>query len=107
MGEAMRDGAVQTSQLPEKPWPSHGPFSLDDGRAYAAWRAPKLWKFPTRLEDFVVKVGHLGAPTAGERHAILRLARLANMALYTTNIADESATRRGLIAFAKAFGLVA
>jgi hypothetical protein len=82
---------------------------LDDPGAYAAWRAAKLTSNPTRLEDLVDEVGNLGAPTGGEREAILRAERLANMALYATrsNLADEDGTRRGLIAFGKAFGLKA
>jgi Taurine catabolism dioxygenase TauD, TfdA family len=82
---------------------------LGDRAAYAAWREAKLAAYPTRTQDFVVEVGDLGAPSRPERDAIRRLARRANMAVYVTrsNLADERATRRALIAFGHAFGLAA
>ena len=92
----------------EKPL-QRSPFRLDDYTAYAAWREARLAAYPARKEDFVVEVEDLGAPTRPEREAIRRLARLANMAVYVTrsNLADERATRRNLIAFGLAFGLAA
>jgi TfdA family taurine catabolism dioxygenase TauD len=105
----MLDGPVNTLTLQLKAQPKKGPFHLDDATAYAAWRDAKLAAYPTRLEDFVVEIENLAAPTPGEWEAVLRLSRAANMALYATrvNLADELRTRRSLILFGKAFGLVA
>ncbi len=105
----MLHGPIKVLESRRKTQPSMDSFRLDDGAAYRAWRDAKLAAYPTRPEDFVVEIEDLGAPTPAERDAILRLAGVANMALYVTrtNLADERATRRGLIAFGKAFGLVA
>ena len=77
--------------------------------AYTLWREEKLAVYPKRIEDLFVDVNDLGAPTPAEREAIRRLAGRANMVLYATrsNLADQRATRRDLIAFGRAFGLVA
>ncbi len=105
----MAESAVNVRQSQEKEPLRGSPFSLDDPAAYAAWREAKLAAYPNRREDFVVEVANLGAPSAAERAAIRRLARRANMAIYATrsNVADEQATRRDLVAFGRAFGLVA
>ena len=105
----MADSAVKVRELRENRSRRRGPFSLDDSAAYVAWREVKLASYPRRPQEFVVEVADLGAPTRAEREAIRRLARLANMALYATrsNLADERATRRSLIAFGHAFGLAA
>ncbi len=106
--ETMQNGAVK-GLGGGKGQPSEGRFSLDDAAAYGAWREAKLDAYPGRLEDFVVEVKDLAEPTPAERQAILRLARTANMALYATraHLSDERETRRGLVAFGRAFGLVA
>ena len=101
--------AVNIPESQEKISLRKTPFSLDDRAAYQDWREAKLAAYPKRRDDFVVEVGNLGAPTAAEQDAIRRLARLANMAVYVTksNLDDERATRRGLIAFGRAFRLAA
>jgi len=105
----MLDGPIKILNSRRKAHPSTGPFDLDDAPAYAAWRQAKLAAYPTRLEDLVVEIKDLAAPTPGEREAVVRLSRAANMALYVTraNLADEPRTRRSLLLFGRAFGLVA
>jgi alpha-ketoglutarate-dependent taurine dioxygenase len=89
--------------------PRSGPFSLDDERAYCAWRDAKLAAYPTEPEALRVEVSRLGAPSSSERAAIASLCRRANMAIYAAAAAgdDETAIRRDLRAFGAAFGLAA
>jgi Taurine catabolism dioxygenase TauD, TfdA family len=105
----MAEGAVKISRIAGETASGGSPYCLGDEAAYAAWREHKLAAYPLRPEDFVVEVRDLGAPTRAEREAIRGLARRANMALYIarSGVADERATRRSLVAFGQAFGLVA
>ena len=107
--ETMAESAAKFRERQEKLPFRHSSFSFEDSAAYAVWREEKLAAYPRRIEDFVVEVEDLGALSGAEVEAICRLARLANMALYSarSNVADEQATRRNLIAFGRAFGLVA
>ncbi len=90
-------------------WPRAGRFSLDDDLAYAEWRDRTLARHPTKAEDLVVEVRDLAAPTPGERAEILRRIDAANMAFYATkaDAGDDELSRRNLIAFGTAFGMVA
>ncbi len=88
--------------------PPTGPFSLEDNKAYARWRAWKLESHPAAPEDMIVPVQDLSAPTAEEKARIRDLCRRANMAIYDTG--DRSgragpAVERALKAFAAALGM--
>ncbi len=87
--------------------PEKGPFALADDSAYRAWRAQKLAGYPTEVDELVVEIADLAAPTPAEQAAIReRLAR-ANMAVYASGGAarDEREARRAIRAFAAVFGL--
>ncbi len=61
-----------------------GPFSLEDDRAYRAWRDWKLEHAPANAEALIVEVRDPKSLTAGEREAIVARCRVANMAVYTS-----------------------
>jgi len=83
------------------------PFDLVDDAAYRAWRARKLERHPTQLEDLVVEVNDIGAPSAAEHAAIRDLCDRANMAIYRchSHCDDPEAVREKLLGCADAFGL--
>ena len=88
--------------------PKAGPFALDDGESYAAWRAWKLAVHPRRVEELVVPIHDLQAPTADETAAILDLAARANMAVFDTGNRSgraDAGLERALKAFAAHFGM--
>ncbi len=65
--------------------PEHSPFSLDDDRAYAAWRDWKLEHAPANAAALVVEVRDARALTRAERDAIVARCRTANMAVYASS----------------------
>lgn len=90
------------------PPPRGGPFALDDGDSYAAWRDHKLSRYPTDASALAVEIADLGHPTASEHAAILASCRLANMAVYASPRLgrDPVGARAALRALGVAFGLV-
>lgn len=62
----------------------HGPFDLDDERAYRDWREAKLADAPPSLETLVVEVDDPFALSEAERRALLQRCARFNMAIYRT-----------------------
>lgn len=85
--------------------PPESPFSLDDGRAYARWRAHKLRHYPRRLETQRVPIARLSRLTAPERDAIVAACRRANFALYRA-APEACPSAQALANFGEALGLV-
>ncbi|MBI5040588.1 MAG: TauD/TfdA family dioxygenase [Gammaproteobacteria bacterium] len=79
------------------------PFSLDDRRAYQAWRGLKLDARPKAVADLIIEVADLAKPTLAERSAIISACRRANMAIFraASGTDDKSVIRD----FGRAFGL--
>jgi hypothetical protein len=84
--------------------PVHSPFNLDDGSAYARWRAHKLRHYPRQLATQVVHIARPGRPTEAEREAIIAACRRANFALYRSR-RDACASARALGEFGATLGL--
>ncbi|MCL4745478.1 MAG: TauD/TfdA family dioxygenase [Burkholderiaceae bacterium] len=61
-----------------------GPFSLEDDRAYRAWRDWKLEHAPASAQALIVEVRDPKALSASEREAIVARCRVANMAVYAS-----------------------
>jgi len=60
------------------------PFDLRNGRAYRAWRAGKLARYPESVSDLVVPVRDLRALTPEERQALADRCARANMVIYAS-----------------------
>ncbi len=80
------------------------PFDLDNDVAYQRWRDEKLNNHPATLDELVVEVADLAAPTAAERQAILAAIARANMAVYVSK-RPSAVDKKALKAFAAHFGL--
>jgi hypothetical protein len=80
-----------------------GPFDPGAESAYAAWRAEKLRAYPAAVADLLVPVRDPRALTATERAALADRCRRANMAVYTSSVAD--ADKELPRALARQFGL--
>ena len=82
-------------------------FDLLDDAQYARWRDAKLANYPTKVEDLVVELHDLAAPTVAEIGAIRALHARANMAVYACRklVGDEQAQRQGVLAFGAQLGL--
>jgi len=76
--------------------PSTSPFHPKNERAYDAWRAEKLARYPQRVDDLVVEVRDPRALTQAERAAIVERCRVANMAIYASacTAADKDIPRQ-------------
>lgn len=85
--------------------PAGGPFDLADVEAYRRWRDWKLAGRPRGIEDLVVELAALGAPTPAEHAAILDRCRRANMAIYATPSTPPADAKGRLAALGSAFGL--
>ncbi|MDD5403237.1 MAG: TauD/TfdA family dioxygenase [Sulfuricella sp.] len=68
--------------------PGFKPFSLDSDAHYLQWRARKLENYPARVEDLIVSVNDPRHLTPDEHGALLARCRKANMALYTSPLAN-------------------
>ena len=60
------------------------PFDLRNERAYRAWRAGKLVRYPESVSDLVVPVRDLRALTPEERQALADRCARANMVIYAS-----------------------
>jgi hypothetical protein len=91
--------------IPEMRSPARaaGPFDPGAASAYAAWREAKLRGYPAAVADLLVPVRDPRALTAPERSALADRCRRANMAVYTSPMAnpDKELPR----ALARQFGL--
>jgi alpha-ketoglutarate-dependent taurine dioxygenase len=97
-----------TISQPRQPVTGSSAFSLGDDQTYRRWRDAKLAAYPRSLDELMVEVWSLAAPTPAEREAILGACRRANMCLYRSrqDLGDARGTRRALAAFARYFGLI-
>lgn len=88
-------------------WPDKGFFCLDDKAAYTSWRDKKLAAYPRTVDELLIPIADLTAPTPAERASVLDLCQRANMAVYQTGDIgrDAEAVRPALRALGCAFGL--
>lgn len=85
-----------------------GPFELADEPAYRAWRATKLERYPTAIEQLVVQIEDPFSISASERDAIRERCGRANMAVYAfPPLLDETAQRRAVLQLGRFMGLEA
>lgn len=66
-----------------------GPFSLQDEKAYAAWREQKSALAPRRLEDIIVEIDDPRQLSAAERERIRGCCAIANMAIYVSKTGTD------------------
>ncbi|HEY5762879.1 MAG TPA: TauD/TfdA family dioxygenase [Rhodocyclaceae bacterium] len=85
--------------------PPGNPFALDDEAAYRRWREWKLDHAPRRVEDLLVPIADLAAPTATELAALTRVLRRANMALYASVAAQNREEKQLPMALGARLGL--
>lgn len=64
------------------------PFDPDNAAGYRAWRAAKLAGYPADLGELTVAIGDPRRLAAGERSALVRACRRANMAVYVSRARD-------------------
>ena len=89
-------------------WPDCGPFDLDDGIAYRAWRDEKLAHYPAQPADIHTEIRDPARLSAGERAAIAASCARANLALYSFSPhRDEQKLRGDLLSFGVSLGLTA
>lgn len=106
--EAMRLGASADPAAPvsgASPGGGAGPFSLLDEAAWRRWREAKLAARPTRIEDLIVDVADLAAPSAAERVALAAVLARANMVIHRSPPLDETVSRVAVAGLARAVGL--
>jgi hypothetical protein len=65
------------------------PFSLDNEKAYQAWRDNKLENYPLKTEALIVEVNDPAALTPAEFDAIQSRIIKTNMAVYASNSGDD------------------
>ena len=87
--------------------PAATPFDLSDDDAYQTWRDWKLARHPKSLDELVVEVNDISAPSDAEFAAIRDLCDRANMAVYRcrTHCDDPHKVRERLRACAEQFGM--
>jgi alpha-ketoglutarate-dependent taurine dioxygenase len=62
--------------------PVEGPFSLNDEKAYQAWREKKLSAYPVTLESLIVQIENPFSLTESEKQALVDRCQTFNMAIY-------------------------
>ncbi len=67
----------------------NSPFSLDNDKAYQAWRARKLENYPSDLSALVVEINDPRLLSPAEHDAILARCKRFNMAIYASPLKDE------------------
>jgi len=82
----------------------NNPFCLQETEAWLRWRDRKLALYPAHMNELIVEVGDLAAPTDAELGEIRRLCQRCNMALFSTG-KTEGVGRDVLKSFAAGFGL--
>ncbi len=80
---------------------------LDDAGAYRHWRDKKLSQYEAAVNELMMPVVDLAAPTDAERAAIMERVEKTNMALYTSpaGTQDDAAADALLLGLGRAFGL--
>ncbi|UCB53785.1 MAG: TauD/TfdA family dioxygenase [Thiotrichales bacterium] len=82
------------------------PFSLDNDKAYQAWRDIKLEDYPDKLEQLIVAVNDPADLTRAEFNAVHALVVKTNMAIYAGNTGIDP-DRKIPSKLGKRFGLTA
>ncbi len=70
-------------------YPKNSPFNLDNDTAYQTWRERKLKNYPHDLAALVVEVNDPRHLSPAEHEAILARCKIANMAIYASEVKDE------------------
>jgi len=83
------------------------PFSLENEKAYLAWREEKLDNYSRFLQAQPVTISDLSNPTESERRKLADSCRKTNLVLYETDATntDSDAVRAQLRSFAECMGL--
>ncbi|MDH3362801.1 MAG: TauD/TfdA family dioxygenase, partial [Gammaproteobacteria bacterium] len=76
---------------------------LSSATDYREWRAAKLDRYPTRVDELIVNIGELADLDYRGTEAIRSSCRRANMAIYSCN--DSGVDHTAILAFAANFGL--
>ena len=79
-------------------------FDLHDTETWAQWRDQKLASYPASLDELIVEVSDLAAPTDAELRKIRQLCWRCNMALFATG-KTGNVDRAVLKSFGARFGL--
>ncbi len=80
------------------------PFDLNNDAAYRRWRDARRANYPASLDELVVEIADLSAPSSTEKRAVHAALRRANMAIFVAR-RPAAVDRDALKAFAAAFGL--
>ena len=68
---------------------TNSPFDLDNHAAYEAWKQEKLEGYPEKAEDLVVVIKDPHNLSDAEKHAIIKLCKKTNMAVYVSESGDD------------------
>lgn len=68
----------------------HSPYALGNDALYRRWRAWKLENYPLQTESIMVEVRDPRSPSPTETRELLRICRMANMAIYRSRLGDEA-----------------
>lgn len=82
----------------------NNPFGFHDIEAWSRWRDQKLASYPTSVDELIVEVADLAAPSAAELGKIRQLCQWCNMALFATGKPD-GVGKSVLKSFGARFGL--
>ena len=85
----MNISPVQTVKQFTEEYQMGSPFSLDNEKAYQAWRENKLENYPEKVEDLIVEIKNPAALSAAEFEAIQTLLVKTNMAVYAGNTGNN------------------
>ena len=70
----------------------NSPFNLDNDSAYQAWQARKLENYPSDLSELMVEINNPRQLSHSEHKAILDRCRVANMAIYVSQVKNADKT---------------
>lgn len=79
----MNTPLIQTVKQFTERYQLGSPFSLDNEKAYQAWREIKLESYPQNVEDLIVEITDPGSLSSTEFEKIQSLLVKTNMAVYT------------------------
>lgn len=65
------------------------PFDLNNAYAYEAWKQEKLADYPEKAEDLVVAINNPHQLSAAEKHALCKLCKKTNMAVYVSPCGED------------------
>ena len=81
------------------------PFSLDDERAYQAWRDRKLDNYPKHVREVIHSINNPSKITDIDKKTLLRTCKKTNIAIYKLS-QDCTNLKENLVALARQFGLL-